>query len=246
MEESVIEESFVRGKSRRLVIAPESFSCRQTHEWLARGTPRLFSVYAFMASTSLHACVIGSLLFCTPTIHRPEMAQVYSVEILPGLPDAWAEEDIPQMVEPETKEPQAPTDNPLLVVEKTEPEERAVEKIADYGGDSSIASELVVGESNYWQSVRTAIARQVRYPCFAQRQRREGYVLIELSIDAQGQLRSIVPLESSSSIFLRSATEAVEKAAPFPPPANRTSDVITAILPIHFRMNHTKEKDDES
>ena len=133
---------------------------------------------------------------------------------------------------------------------KTEQAEQKIEvpveeKPAPASSQSQAVAASAAGESNYWQQVRTAVANQVRYPDFARRQRREGYVLVRLSIDADGRLSSVVPLESSSRIFVESAAQAVEKAAPFPPPPAGVSEELTAVIPICFRMDANKERDEE-
>ncbi|MFH0878203.1 MAG: energy transducer TonB, partial [Lentisphaerota bacterium] len=121
-----------------------------------------------------------------------------------------------------------------------------VEPPAPSSGMSQAVVASAQGESNYWQMVRTAVAGQARYPAFARRQRNEGYVLVQLSIDAQGQVQEVLPLEASSQLFLQSAMDAVEKASPFPPPTNCTPGVLTAAIPIIFRINQNKERNEES
>jgi protein TonB len=107
---------------------------------------------------------------------------------------------------------------------------------------ASPASSPVAGFSNYWETVRAAVARNVRYPSVAIRKGIEGTIALRLTVDAQGNLVEAVPLEGSSDILIQSALSAARRAAPFPTPANRLEFGSSAVLPIHFQLGSHNPK----
>lgn len=110
------------------------------------------------------------------------------------------------------------------------------------GPESAAATEEGYVLSNYWDIVRAAIAGRVRYPRDAVRQGIEGTIDLRLSLDAQGGLVAVVPLERSPELLIQSAERAVRLAAPFPPNTNGPSGVVSAILPVHFQLNRNPER----
>jgi TonB family protein len=250
---------------RRLVIARKAFRGRQSCSWLDVGNARILSLRAFMASTVLHTCFVAFLWY-TPTNHQQEIAQTYSVEILPGVPETQPESEEEEVWEPVDQEAQntpppdaesdpvqdgtpsepipeaarieIPPPDEKLESNKAESERQMVQEEPGSGAQPAIASDPSDGESNYWQIVRSSIASKVRYPAFARRQKREGFALVQLTIDTHGELRDLIPLESSAPVFQQCAADAVEKAAPFPPPDHCNSAVLSAVIPIHFRIDN--------
>ena len=96
--------------------------------------------------------------------------------------------------------------------------------------------------SNYWESVRAAVARNVRYPSAAVRLGIEGSIDLRLTIDAQGNLVEAAPLARAPDLLIQSALSAVRRAAPFPSNTNRSRSVASATLPIRFQLNKKPER----
>ena len=131
--------------------------------------------------------------------------------------------------------------------QKTEQAEQKIEvpveeKPAPASSQSQAVAASAAGESNYWQQVRTAVAGQVRYPNSARINNIEGYALVKLTIDGEGRLCGAEAIECSSKNFGRYATEAVVRAAPFPAPSHAGTPPLSAVIPVHFKVNN-KEKE---
>ena len=96
--------------------------------------------------------------------------------------------------------------------------------------------------SNYWESVRAAVARNVRYPSAAVRLGIEGSIDLRLTIDAQGNLVEAAPLTRAPDLLIQSALSAARRAAPFPSNTNSSRSVASATLPIRFQLNRKPER----
>ncbi|MFH1057750.1 MAG: energy transducer TonB, partial [Pseudomonadota bacterium] len=71
----------------------------------------------------------------------------------------------------------------------------------------------------YYEAVRLRIEREKRYPAQARRRQIEGRVTLDFSLGPQGELRACKVAKTSGNQDLdRAALEAVQRAAPFPPP----------------------------
>lgn len=112
------------------------------------------------------------------------------------------------------------------------------EKPSPLSSQSQAVAASAVGESNYWQQVRTAVASRVRYPDSARINHIEGYALVKLTIDGEGRLCGVEAIECSSKVFGRYATEAVVRAAPFPAPSNAGTPPLSALIPVYFKVNN--------
>jgi protein TonB len=90
----------------------------------------------------------------------------------------------------------------------------------------------------YGNTLWGAISKYKKYPRIAQQRGWQGEVIVELSLDGNGKLRSKQILQSSGYDSLdQQALEMVEKALPFPPPpeALRGSN-FTIKVPIPFKL----------
>ena len=193
-----------------------------------RGLPWL----GFLISTVLHAGVFTALAVA-PHFTAREVVVSCPVEVLLEPPRLYAVDVKPMSG---AKEEQ-----------KTEPAEQKIEvpveeKPAPASSQSQAVAASAAGESNYWQQVRTAVAGQVRYPNSARINNTEGYALVKLTIDGEGRLCGAEAIECSSKIFGRYATEAVVRAAPFPAPSHAGTPPLSAVIPVHFKVNN-KEKE---
>ena len=193
-----------------------------------RGLPWL----GFLISTVLHAGVFTALAVA-PHFTAREVVVSCPVEVLLEPPRLYAVDVKPMSG---AKEEQ-----------KTEQAEQKIEvpveeKPAPASSQSQAVAASAAGESNYWQQVRTAVAGQVRYPNSARINNIEGYALVKLTIDGEGRLCGAEAIECSSKIFGRYATEAVVRAAPFPAPSHAGTPPLSAVIPVHFKVNN-KEKE---
>jgi TonB family protein len=72
--------------------------------------------------------------------------------------------------------------------------------------------------ARYVALVRTRIDANKVYPAIARRRGVEGRVVARVRIDAAGRVLSLDTASGSSAVLGRSARDAIEAAAPFPPP----------------------------
>lgn len=70
----------------------------------------------------------------------------------------------------------------------------------------------------YIAQVRRRIEERKSYPALARRRGLESQVTVRISIGADGELVRIETLGASLALFERATVEAIEDAAPFPPP----------------------------
>lgn len=92
----------------------------------------------------------------------------------------------------------------------------------------------------YWDRVRAQIMGQLRYPPSARNRRREGRVLVSLTLDAAGRLRGLSHRSDTADPELRRAVlTAVERGAPYPAPPARVlaGGSVTGELSIRFEMS---------
>jgi protein TonB len=84
-----------------------------------------------------------------------------------------------------------------------------------------------------WHRIRAAIERYVRYPSMGRRFGWAGKVLLRFKLMSDGRvLEARVQQSSGFDLLDRSALEALERAAPLPPPVNPTE----IVMPIVFAL----------
>ncbi len=96
-----------------------------------------------------------------------------------------------------------------------------------------------VSDPAYIHSVRTAVARHLRYPELALRRGAEGRVVLRLTLDARGKLLASAAHEpADDSALLGAALAAVRRAAPFPPwnGVHNPEATLNLTLPIRFKL----------
>ncbi|WP_288130959.1 energy transducer TonB [Microbulbifer sp.] len=81
--------------------------------------------------------------------------------------------------------------------------------------------------------------KNIRYPARAERKRREGNVILRITIDKSGQVKDIEVVEESNySSLNREALRSVERSNPYPAiPANLGIDSYSFTIPIRFKLN---------
>ena len=87
--------------------------------------------------------------------------------------------------------------------------------------------------ASYVDQIRAQVEARKRYPSMARRRGTEGVVLARFHIDENGRLVSLSTDNAAASILSRSTREAVERAAPFPPPPHGS---IVIELPIRYAL----------
>jgi len=86
----------------------------------------------------------------------------------------------------------------------------------------------------YLALIRARIEKNRSYPSAARRERAEGRVLVQITVNSEGELDRSEILTGSGSFHLdRAARRMVEKSAPFPPPPHAP---FTESIPIDFSL----------
>ncbi len=96
-----------------------------------------------------------------------------------------------------------------------------------------------VSDPAYLNTVRTAVARHLRYPELALRRGVEGRVVLRLTLDAAGRLLDSAAGTPKGDAALRTAAlAAVKRASPFPPwqGARDAGATLNLTLPIRFKL----------
>ena len=156
--------------------------------------------------------------------------------VLSPVPSPIAEPAATSAPEPEAK-PQLPTAVTSESKEEAKPAVRAVEQAKPVGQPSPEASD---DRNRYGDMLTRHIDKYKQYPRIAQMRNWEGDVLLELQLDANGNLTSSRIYTSSGKESLdNQALEMVKKASPFPvPPASLRGRAFTIMVPIKFRLDN--------
>ena len=102
-----------------------------------------------------------------------------------------------------------------------------------------------VADPIYVNSIREAVAHQLRYPELALRRGIEGRVVLRLTLTASGHLLKATPGEPAADAALTNAAlTAVRRAAPFPAwqGTHNSNALLSLILPIRFKLDENGEK----
>lgn len=103
------------------------------------------------------------------------------------------------------------------------------------------AAEINQAHENYGNTLWSAISKFKKYPRIAQTRGWQGETVIELSLDADGKLKSKKVVKSSGyDILDQQGLDMVEKALPFPePPEALRSGSFTIRVPIPFKLEQS-------
>jgi periplasmic protein TonB len=74
------------------------------------------------------------------------------------------------------------------------------------------------------------------YPIAARRQKKEGTVVLAVTIDKNGDLKDVEILEASDPMFIKPSIDALKKSSFLPANRNGTPIMAKAILPIRFAL----------
>jgi protein TonB len=75
------------------------------------------------------------------------------------------------------------------------------------------------------------------YPFAARKQKKEGKVVLALTVDMNGCLRHVEVLEATDPLFVPPSIAALEKSSFLPAIRNGTPVTVKAILPIRFALS---------
>jgi protein TonB len=133
--------------------------------------------------------------------------------------------DIPEVIAVAPKPEALPTPNPVPPPVIPKPTTPSPAQISD-------------ANDQYGNTLWGAISKYKKYPRIAQQRGWQGEVVVELSLDGNGKLKSKQILQSSGYDSLdQQALEMVEKALPFPqPPEALRGSNFTIRVPIPFKL----------
>lgn len=223
---------------------------------------RRFSWSLLLPASFAHAACIIGLAVVPATRPFPQFAEICLLNDCAGSPDRIQEiqpeaptiarhepvliqESAPELAsheqfEEHAAEITAATENyaPSPTVEPVEVPPQAAPISVETEPNQTLPAaggiEIETGDPGFWQLVRSAIARCVKYPSSARRSGADGFASVRMTIDADGRLLAATLNGSSADEFGRSALAAVHKAAPFTPSTNAASGAMVAVLPFRF------------
>ncbi len=156
--------------------------------------------------------------------------------VLPPVPSPIAEPAATSAPETEAK-PQPPTSVTSESKEEAKPTVAAPVQAKPVGPVSQEASD---DRNQYGDMLTRHIDKYKQYPRIAQMRNWEGNVLLELQLDANGNLTSSrIHTSSGKESLDNQALEMVKKASPFPvPPASLRGRSFTIMVPVKFRLDN--------
>jgi len=156
--------------------------------------------------------------------------------VLSPVTSPIAEPAATSALETEAK-PQPPTS---VTSESKEEAKPAVAAPAQAKPVGPVSQEANDDRNQYGDMLTRHIDKYKQYPRIAQMRNWEGDVLLELQLDANGNLTSSRIYTSSGKESLdNQALEMVKKASPFPvPPASLRGRAFTIMVPIKFRLDN--------
>ena len=203
------------GEVRTVVVDRERLEVFRTPPWWSRRARFAISGFALALALCLHAVAVAAVAVWQKQA-PVEILETHAVTVLPEIPPVEA------FVAP----PDSSGDGTG---------ERAA-------ADAPAVEQAVSVSSNYWDQVRAAIAGRVRYPRAAVLRRVEGTVDLQLTVDRNGSLRFVAPLNAPPESLAQAAVDAARRAAPFPANTNGACEVASVILPVHFLLKQKPER----
>ncbi|WP_444926652.1 TonB family protein [Microbulbifer sp. TRSA002] len=140
-----------------------------------------------------------------------------------GAVPAQAEEEIELITVP-------PVDGPLLAAD--------AEDMMEEEEEAPLTADMILARQIFHSSLLRHTFRYIRYPKRAQERGHEGSVRLNVTIDSQGQVQDIQPVQESRHASLnREAQAAVRRAGPYPGvPVQLGTDTYNFSIPITFRL----------
>ncbi|MCO1333243.1 TonB family protein [Microbulbifer sp. OS29] len=134
-----------------------------------------------------------------------------------------AEEDIELITVP-------PEDGPLSAID--------TEEMMEEDEEAPLTADMILARQIYHSSLLRHTFRYIRYPKRAQERGQQGSVRLNVTIDSEGQVQEIQPVqESRFSSLNREARAAVRRAGPYPGvPSQLGTDTYSFSIPITFNL----------
>ena len=105
---------------------------------------------------------------------------------------------------------------------------------------SPTAEEVGTWMGEYGKVLYVRVAGAVVYPEQAEREKRQGVVVVRLSVDSQGRLTQAALVGQADAVLAAGAMAAVRRASPFPPPPARLVEAVgrslSFDLPLRFYL----------
>ncbi len=163
-----------------------------------------------------------------------------------AIAPAPPKEQPPVPMPPKRQRHKIPTPSPIapapeMPAEVTQPvvEDTPAAEFAAIDADAlraeQLATTLESEKASYVDTVRAQIEARKRYPSMARKRALEGVVLARFHIDENGSVVELSTDSTAASILNRSARDAVERAAPFPPPPH---GAIVIEVPIRYDLDN--------
>lgn len=246
---------------RRLVLDPAVARKLRALPWTAATETARSSRLGPPAASVLHLALLAGLVLWPgyAAVNRPEPPPVavrltlVPAKELPLAPPTAIEEPPARPIEPPSPPSFAPPTPELDPLPEGSPlllpclSARAAwaraEAVIETDGPPEAAPpapppfDARAAESNYWHTVRASIAQHLRYPPDARRRGLEGRVNVSVVLDGRGGLSKVDVVDSSSDQFTRAVLAAVRAAAPFAASDTTRTNVVSAVVPVEFRLN---------
>ncbi|GAA5524210.1 hypothetical protein Maes01_00764 [Microbulbifer aestuariivivens] len=146
--------------------------------------------------------------------------------------------DTPAPTQPQAEQPApapAPTPKPAPVKQVAEAPMEEEEEEED---EAPLTADMILAQQIYQSMLLRHTYKFIRYPQRAQDRGQEGSVRLSVSIDKEGRILNIEPLQESRYTSLnREARQAVERASPYPAaPPQLAKESYQFTMPITFRL----------
>ncbi|AMX01671.1 TonB family protein [Microbulbifer thermotolerans] len=155
----------------------------------------------------------------------------------PSLAAASAQPQTP--VKEAAPKPAANTPKPQPAkVAATKPTPPPVQELEEEEDEAPLTADLILARQLYHSMLLRHTFKYITYPKRAQERGQEGSVRLNVTIDPQGRVKDVQPLQESRYASLnREAREAVKRASPFPAaPPQLARDNYQFTVPITFRL----------
>jgi len=172
------------GEARKVVVDQERLEAFRTPPWWSRRARFAISGFALAVALCLHAVAVAAVTVWQKQ-SPAEILETHTVAILPEIPPVEA------FVTP--------------------PDSSGDGTCESAAADAPAAEQALSMSSNYWDQVRAAIAGRVRYPKAAVLRRVEGTVDLQLTVDRNGSLRFVVPLNGPPECLAQAAVDAARR-----------------------------------
>ncbi|KUJ82638.1 energy transducer TonB [Microbulbifer flavimaris] len=134
--------------------------------------------------------------------------------------------------------PSKPAPSTPVAQRTPQPQRAPAEPEYEEEEEAPLTADMILARQIYHSMLLRHTYKFIRYPKRAQERGQEGSVRLNVSIDGQGRIRDVQPVQESRYASLnREAREAVERAGPYPAaPPQLVKDTYQFTVPITFRL----------